>query len=60
VQDQCTGENLARAVAERLDDPALRARQIAEQNAALEKMGRGGPDPSEAAAEVVLDVVRAD
>jgi lipid-A-disaccharide synthase len=58
VQHECTGENLARAIAERLDDPALRARQIAEQNAALETMGRGGPDPSEAAAEAVLNAGR--
>jgi lipid-A-disaccharide synthase len=54
VQDQCTGENLARAVAERLDDPTLRARQFEEQDEALAKMGRGGPDPSEAAAEAVI------
>jgi lipid-A-disaccharide synthase len=53
VQADCNGRDLARAVAERLDDPALRARQIAAQYAALEKMGRGGPEPSERAAEVV-------
>ena len=57
VQHECTGENLARAIAERLDDPGLRARQVAEQNAALELMGRGGPDPSEAAAQAVLKVL---
>jgi len=60
VQHECTGENLARALAERLDDPALRARQVADQNAALETMGRGGPDPSEAAAEAVLRLVSSD
>jgi lipid-A-disaccharide synthase len=53
IQDDCNGPALAREVAARLDDPALRVRQVAQQNAALEKMGRGGPDPSEAAAEVV-------
>jgi lipid-A-disaccharide synthase len=57
VQHECTGENLARALAERLDDPDLRARQVAEQNEALARMGRGGPDPSEAAADAVLKVV---
>ncbi|HEX6859015.1 MAG TPA: lipid-A-disaccharide synthase [Caulobacteraceae bacterium] len=57
VQHECTGENLSRAIAERLEDPKLRARQVAEQNAALEKMGRGGPDPSEAAADAVLGVL---
>jgi lipid-A-disaccharide synthase len=57
VQGDCNGPDLARAVAERLDDPALRARQIAAQCAALEKMGRGGPDPSERAAEVVVGML---
>jgi lipid-A-disaccharide synthase len=59
VQARCNGPELARAVAERLDDPALRARQVAEQLAALEKMGKGGPDPSERAAEVVLEMLEA-
>ena len=57
IQDACNGRTLARAIAERLDDPALRARQIAEQSAALEKMGRDGPDPSERAAEVVASLL---
>jgi lipid-A-disaccharide synthase len=57
VQSDCNGPKLARALAERLDDPALRERQIESQNAALAKMGRGGPDPSERAAEVVLDML---
>jgi lipid-A-disaccharide synthase len=59
VQHACTGENLARLAAERLDDPALRARQIADQNAALEVMGRGGPDPAIKAAEVVAGYLNA-
>ena len=54
IQHDCTGRKLARAVAERLDDPALRARQIAAQSAVLEEMGRGGPDPAELAADVVI------
>jgi lipid-A-disaccharide synthase len=57
LQDDCRGETLARDVAERLDDPDLRARQVAAQNAALVQMGRGGPDPSEAAADAVLELV---
>lgn len=57
VQDRCNGAELAAAVAARLDDPALRERQVAAQNAALDRMGRGGPDPSEAAAEAVLKVL---
>ena len=57
IQNDCTGPALAAAVAARLDDPALRAAQIAAQNAALEKMGRGGPDPSIKAAEVVAQLL---
>jgi lipid-A-disaccharide synthase len=59
VQADCNGPALARAVAERLDDPELRARQAARQDQALDKMGRGGPDPSEAAAQAVLDMAMA-
>jgi lipid-A-disaccharide synthase len=57
VQDQCTPENLAGAVNERLNDPILRARQIAGQNAALAAMGRGGPDPAEIAADTILKLL---
>ena len=59
IQDACEGEGLAREVAIRLDDRALRQRQAAEQYAALDKMGRGMPDPSEAAATALLDFLRA-
>ena len=59
IQHDCTGPALAAAVAARLDDPALRATQVAAQNAALEKMGRGGPDPSIRAAEVVVALLGA-
>lgn len=59
LQAECTAANLERAVAARLDDPALRARQIAAQNAALEPMGRGGPDPSEKAADTILSLLAA-
>jgi len=54
LQDACNGEALAREAALRLDDPGLRARQVEAQFAALDRMGRGGPDPAEAAAEAVL------
>ncbi|MFN3514363.1 MAG: lipid-A-disaccharide synthase [Phenylobacterium sp.] len=57
VQDDCNGEALAAEVGRRLDDPDLRRRQVAAQDAALVKMGRGGPDPSEAAAEAVLKLL---
>ncbi len=57
VQDDCNGPALAREVAMRLDDPALRERQTAAQTAALQKMGRGGADPSDVAADAVLKVL---
>jgi lipid-A-disaccharide synthase len=56
IQNACNGEALSREIALRLDDPAIRARQIHDQFEALERMGRGGPDPSEAAADVVLRI----
>lgn len=55
IQDDCTPEKLAAAVGARLDDPALRARQVERQFAALDRMGRGGPDPSERAADALLE-----
>ncbi len=58
LQQRCTAANLAAALAARLDDPALRARQIARQNAALAAMGRGAPDPSELAADKVIELLR--
>jgi lipid-A-disaccharide synthase len=58
VQEDCTGPKLARAVAERLDDASLRHSQVLAQYAALDRMGRGGPDPNEAAADAVLQIVR--
>lgn len=54
LQDACTGPALAAEVACRLDDADLRRRQVAEQNAALDRLGRGMPDPSEAAAAAML------
>jgi len=58
LQDACTGEALAGEVARRLDDPSLRAAQVAAQSAALDKMGRGMPDPSEAAASALVDFLK--
>ncbi len=58
VQEDCTGLKLAQEVAQRLDDEPLRARQIEAQYAALDLMGRGGSDPSEAAAEAVLNLAK--
>lgn len=53
LQQDCTPDNLARAVGARLDDAGLRTSQIEAQFAALDRLGRGGPDPAEAAAAVV-------
>jgi len=57
IQADCNGPALAREVALRLDDPALRQTQVDAQDEALDKMGRGGPDPSEAAALAVLKIL---
>jgi lipid-A-disaccharide synthase len=59
VQHDCTGVKLAAAVAERLDSPALRAKQIAEQDAALTLMGRGQADPYPKAAETIATLLGA-
>lgn len=60
IQDDCNGPRIAREIAARLDDPSARQRQVRAQSEALDKMGRGGPDPSEAAALAVLKVVGAE
>jgi lipid-A-disaccharide synthase len=58
LQAHCTGAELAQAVAARLDDPVLRASQVADQSAALDLMGpRGGPDPAERAADAVIAIL---
>jgi lipid-A-disaccharide synthase len=54
IQHACTADNLAAAVGRLLDDADLRARQTADQDAALELMGRGQGDPSAKAAHAVL------
>jgi len=56
IQDRCTGPLLAEAVDHLLASPAARGLQAAAQQSALTQMGRGGPDPSEAAANVVLSL----
>lgn len=59
LQKACTGEALASEVALRLADAEARATQRSEQYAALDKMGRGMPDPSEAAATALLAFLEA-
>ncbi len=58
IQDRCNGLALASEIALRLDDPDLRAAQVAAQNAALEIMRGGIHDPAGAAAEAVIAALR--
>ena len=58
LQYDCTPAALAKAVGERLDDPALRQDQVERQTAALVTMGLGGPDPSGLAAEAVIETLK--
>lgn len=53
LQGDATGETLAAAVGGLLDDPERRERQVGQQFEALDLLGRGMPDPSAKAAEVV-------
>lgn len=54
IQNDATPEKLAPAVARLLTDHAFAADQARRQTAALDLMGRGGPDPSDLAADAVL------
>ena len=54
IQGRCTGPALAAALQARLDDPALRRRQIEAQREAVALMGTPDGDPSEKAADVVI------
>ena len=55
IQDDCTPDNLLKAIDERIDDKAIRDNQIAEQFSALDIMGRGQKPPAVKAARAVLD-----
>jgi lipid-A-disaccharide synthase len=57
LQTRLTAANIAAAAARLLDDKAARQRQIGAQNAALDRMGRGGRPAAEIAAEAVLGVI---
>lgn len=57
IQQDATPDKLAPAVERLLTNPAARADQSRRQIAALDLMGREGRDPSEIAAEAVLDVM---
>lgn len=57
IQHEATPAILTAAVGRLLADPALAAEQARRQTAALDLMRRGGPDPSELAADAVLKVI---
>ncbi|MGO4409117.1 MULTISPECIES: lipid-A-disaccharide synthase [unclassified Brevundimonas] len=59
IQNDATPENLAGAVGRLLADPQASADQATRQTGALDLMGRGGPDPSELAADAVLRIIAA-
>lgn len=58
IQDDCTADKLVKALDERLDDKALRDRQIADQFSALDIMGRGQRPPAELAAKAVVSFLK--
>ncbi len=60
IQQDCTADNLVKALNAQLEDKALRDKQIAEQFEALDAMGRGQRPPAEKAAEAVLDYLGLD
>ncbi|QQQ19293.1 lipid-A-disaccharide synthase [Brevundimonas vitis] len=57
IQADATPERFAAAVGRLLSNHDLRQDQAARQTAALDLMGRGGPNPSDLAAQAVLDVI---
>ena len=57
IQGEATPDRLAKAVGALLSDRAAAADQARRQTEALDLMGRGGPDPSELAADAVLRVI---
>jgi len=58
IQNDCTADNLLHAINERLNDKSLRDKQIEEQFAALDKMGRGQRPPAELAAAATLEFLK--
>ncbi len=57
IQADATSDKVAVEVGRLLSDPAARATQAKRQTEALDRMGRGGDDPSALAADAVLAVV---
>lgn len=59
IQHDCTAPMLTDALRILLGDPSARERQVRDQNAALQLMGRGQGDPSGNAADAIIEVLRA-
>ena len=57
LQNDCSGENLARALLPLLSDTPERRRQIEDLKLIGEKLGVGGEEPSLRAARALLDFV---
>jgi lipid-A-disaccharide synthase len=57
IQTEATPDRFVAEIGRLLDDPAARADQAARQTAALDLMGREGRDPSEIAAEAVIETL---
>ena len=57
LQERCTPEALAEALAPLLDDPEARARQLAGCREAARALGLGGEVPSHRAARAVLSLM---
>lgn len=57
IQTDATPDKVAAEVGRLLDDLDARADQARRQTGALDLMGRGGPDPSELAADAVLRTI---
>jgi len=58
IQDACTAENLSRELARLLGDETARSAQLSAAHQALKQLGLGGPAPGDAAAKVVLNLIK--
>lgn len=59
IQHDATPEKLTEAVVQRLQDSRFAEAQARAQTEALDSLGRGGPPPSDLAADAVLEVLAA-
>ena len=57
LQKECRADLLGRALSDLLEDRNLARKQIAASQEALIQLGRGGPSPSDRAADVILSII---